>query len=568
MEKIRNRKDWIKNAIIIFLIVMLVLTFCSDSIMNLYLPEVSTEAVSSGKVQESIRGSGNAELAKGYQVKLKESRTIKLVNVKVGQKVKVGDILFTLEPSDGTELEQAKTAFLDAQTEYQKKLLGTNINYDKETLAIANAKDDYDKAVKNLNSIDKKNKELLKKQKTLASYDKKIANLEAKITQYDADIADLSAKTDASAMQTELTTKERLLVSLQNELSDIDADLQILKNSGAAQADISAKEREKRDKGVEITNAQNDITIAQNEIKMIENNVKTLDSTKKKKDTAANNLNNYKTKQTNLTAEIEAFKATIPSKEEAQAAVTEKENAWNTLTLEYEAKKQEDNLTIESDKIEVNAMRQKLIAQKKIVEDLMASSVQTEVKAEQAGTVANITAAPGDITQPDMSLCIIASEDNGFEVKISVTKEQATKVKVGQNASVENYWYGDITAVAASIEADAENPANSIITFAVNGEHINEGDSLSISIGGESKTYDLVVPKSSVYEDNNGKFVLTLDSKKTPLGNRYIATRHDVEVLAENDTNAAISSDLMGYEYVIIAASEALTPGEQVKLKE
>ena len=38
MEKIRNRKDWIKNAIIIFLIVMLVLTFCSDSIMNLYLP--------------------------------------------------------------------------------------------------------------------------------------------------------------------------------------------------------------------------------------------------------------------------------------------------------------------------------------------------------------------------------------------------------------------------------------------------------------------------------------------------------------------------------------------------
>ena len=85
---------------------------------------------------------------------------------------------------------------------------------------------------------------------------------------------------------------------------------------------------------------------------------------------------------------------------------------------------------------------------------------------------------------------------------------------------------------------------------------------------GESKMYDLVVPRSSVFEDNNGKFVLTLDSKNTPLGNRYIATRHDVEVLAQNDTSAAISTDLNGYEYVIVAASEAITPGEQVKLKE
>ena len=39
-------------------------------------------------------------------------------------------------------------------------------------------------------------------------------------------------------------------------------------------------------------------------------------------------------------------------------------------------------------------------------------------------------------------------------------------------------------------------------------------------------------------------------------------------VLAENDTKAAISSDLYGYEYVIVTASEALTPGQQVKLKE
>ena len=116
--------------------------------------------------------------------------------------------------------------------------------------------------------------------------------------------------------------------------------------------------------------------------------------------------------------------------------------------------------------------------------------------------------------------------------------------------------------------SDPETQGNSLLTFAVSGEYIAEGDSMTISIGGESKSYDLLVPKSSVYEDNNGKFVLTMDSKNTPLGTRYIATRHDVEVLAQDDTKAAISSDLYGYEYVITTSSEEISSGVQVKLKE
>ena len=563
MEKLRNRKEWIKNAIIIFLIVMLILTFCSDSIMNMYLPEVSTEAVTSGKIQESIRGTGAAELSKGYQVKLKESRTIKQINVKVGQAVKVGDVLFTLEPSDGTELDTAKSTYVELQAEYQKKLLGTDYSYDKEKLAIKNAKDDYDKAVESLNSIDSKNAALAKKQRKLAKYDAKITKYENNIIAYDAEIADLSAKTDVATLQADLTAKQRTLTTLKNELTD----LATLQAQGGDQAAIVELQRQKRDKGVEVTNAQNDVTFAENEVKKANDNIKLLDTAKSNKEKANNYLNNYKVKQATLTTEIETLKASIPQKAEAEALVAEKENTWNTLVLEYESKKREDNHTQETEKIELNAAKQKLIAQKKLVEDLMADSVKTEITAEQEGQVANIAVAPGDITQPDTPLAVIASDKDGFEIKVSVTKEQAAKVKTGQTANVENFW-GDVKAAVASISADAENPGSSVITFAVSGENINEGDSLSISIGGESKMYDLVVPRSSVFEDNNGKFVLTLDSKNTPLGNRYIATRHDVEVLAQNDTSAAISTDLNGYEYVIVAASEAITPGEQVKLKE
>ena len=60
MEQKKVKKEWVKNAIIIFLVVMLILTFCSDTIMNMYLPEVSTEAVTSGKIQDTVRGTGTA----------------------------------------------------------------------------------------------------------------------------------------------------------------------------------------------------------------------------------------------------------------------------------------------------------------------------------------------------------------------------------------------------------------------------------------------------------------------------------------------------------------------------
>ncbi len=561
-----KRKDWIKNAIIVFLVVMLVLTFCSDTIMNMYLPEVTTEAATEGMIKESVRGSGTAEVNQACQIKLEASRTIKTVNVKVGQEVKEGDVLFTLETSDNTEVDNAKNTFLELQTEYQKKLLGTDYNYDKETLAIESARKAYEKAMDVYKGIDSKNKELLKKQKKLAKYDKRIATLESKLTSYDSKIADLSLKSDVDACQSELTAKNRIVITLKNEKLDLEADLATLKSSGADAVTITEKEREIRNKGVEITNAEADVVTAQTALNTAKTNSTAIETAKQGKENATATLADYKLKQQNLTTEIEAFKATIVTKEEAKASVEEKENTWNTLVAEYELKKTEDSHTAESDKIELNALKQKLVLQKKIVEDLMESASQTEVKALISGKVTAINCAAGDMTQPDMPLATISSSDEGYIVKISVTKEQATKFKVGQSGNVDNYWYDDITAVLASITADTQTPGNSVLTFAVNGEYIAEGDSIAISIGAESKRYDVTVPRSSIYEDNTGKFVLTLDSKNTPLGTRYIATRHDVTVIAEDDVNAAISSDLYGYEYVIMTASEALTPGEQVKL--
>ena len=105
------------------------------------------------------------------------------------------------------------------------------------------------------------------------------------------------------------------------------------------------------------------------------------------------------------------------------------------------------------------------------------------------------------------------------------------------------------------------------MVFNVAGD-VQVGQSISVSIGQRSASYDLVVPNSAVREDNNGKFILIVEAKNSPLGNRYMATRVDVEVLGADDNKTAIQAPLYGYEFVITTATQPVEAGKQVRLSE
>ena len=118
MEPKKNR-EWVKNAAIIFLAVLLVLTFFSNTIMNRSLPEVATQNVTSGSIVARVRGTGVVTAVGASQVKADKNREIRSVLVKVGQKVEPGDVLFTLGAGTTEEIEAAeeklRTADLDPE---------------------------------------------------------------------------------------------------------------------------------------------------------------------------------------------------------------------------------------------------------------------------------------------------------------------------------------------------------------------------------------------------------------------------------------------------------------------
>ena len=99
----KKRREWVKNAAIIFLSVMLVLTFFSNTFMNYSLPEVAAQYVQSGTITAKIRGTGTVESGDPYNVKITETRTISSVLVKTGDKVEKGAPLLLLEDKESKE---------------------------------------------------------------------------------------------------------------------------------------------------------------------------------------------------------------------------------------------------------------------------------------------------------------------------------------------------------------------------------------------------------------------------------------------------------------------------------
>ncbi len=154
MEQTVKKRDWVKNAAIIFLAVLLVLTFFSNTILNRTLPEVVTRYVQPGSIDTKVRVSGTVSARENYDVIIDQTRRVASVAVRVGQDVSTGDVLFTLENSDSEELEAAKKELERLQMDYQRALLtATSADYARENRDIAQTRAALDKAKEKLDGV-------------------------------------------------------------------------------------------------------------------------------------------------------------------------------------------------------------------------------------------------------------------------------------------------------------------------------------------------------------------------------------------------------------------------------
>ena len=187
-----KRKKIIKKVATIFIVVLLLLTFFSNTIMNYSLPEVATEPVTSGTVSNKVRGQGVVETNSENEVTVSGTRKIKEVKVAVGDEVKAGDVLFTFEDGENSELDEAEKNLENLELSYAKSLLKLGPDYTEDNIGIKDAKKDLQDAIDAQEKAAKNDKALKAAKKDL---DKTKSDIEAAQTK----VNELQSKADAFA---------------------------------------------------------------------------------------------------------------------------------------------------------------------------------------------------------------------------------------------------------------------------------------------------------------------------------------------------------------------------------
>ena len=572
METTVKKREWVKNAAIILLAGLLVLTFFSNTIMNRNLPEVATQYVTDGSINAKVRGTGTVTANGNHMVKAEQTREIRAVMVKTGQKVETGDVLFVLGNGESSELEQAQEQLRQLQLSYQRTALsGSSSDYTADEMRLAAAWEAYVQASSAVDSMDPMgNKDSDSYRYLQKQLEKATAERDAAKEAYDAMLAECQSNLSAAEGQRLLAQQAVLLAEGWNadqlepwqqdyldhpekrvkELEDLLASApEEGGEEGSEPAEIPADTASKLEKWKKLQETTEEVEEAQSALNAVSSD---------RLDAAQRTLEE-------IQEEMEVFNTT-PEYQEAVAARDAAYLNYLDLKSSLDARKASEARSNASLGLELSDLSRQIEEQKKKIEELSGGE-ENQVLATVSGTVQSIECTAGDTVAKDGVLCVIEVPDMGYTMSVSVPNDQAARLRVGDSATITNYYWGSqITATLASIRVDPKNPqTNKLLTFDISGD-VSAGAELTVSVGQRSATYDHVVPKSAIHNDSNGDFVLKVESKSSPLGNRYIARRVSVEILAQDDNNVAVNGDLGWGDYVITTSSAPLKNGDLVRL--
>lgn len=760
MKENKFNREWVKTFAIIFLAVLLVLTFFSNTIMNMSLPEVSTEYIQYGMIKTQVRGTGTVLAQDNYSVTTSATREVVKVAVKQGDEVKKGDVLFYLSEADSDELKTARDNYDNLNYDYNKLLIdsSTDKTLDAKKLELKQTQSDLEDTKAKLENfseleskieaakaelkaaeraVTKKQNEIteLEKDKAAVGYTptedeavtgkktdvtleqytaatKQLEAAESKIDDAKAALTELTAKTNTAKtnydkvkreydeingkIETPLETLEEKIKTSDREIESLERDIKYLKqdvyankhNDDLEKAYENFKDKQKAYKAAKasydailedpestdeqrakalaryksaqdsmdaayieydniLTNKEETSSTLEKSLAEKETNLKYAleDNTKLKK-----NLNEtreldkqLKAKKTELEKAENTYNTANDASSAAQTvydnATAEKEllekqlqktrNGYKYIVYkDYEDKidaandeldrlndvKQERNdalsdlqsdstdtekglkdqiksyerqiVTIQNDietalkdagntkklnDLELEKKRKEIARAYEQVQKLEAEYTNTEIKSPVDGIIDSVSISSGQKTTPDQSLAEISLKDNGYKMTLTVSQEQAAKLRPGSPVEITSYipYDSEITATLSAIKNDTANKGSrqKVLEFVISGD-VTPNMSLSVSVGDKNASYDNTVPNTAIREDSDGKYILIVDSKSTPISTRYIAKRVNVTVVASDDTRSAITGDFQNYSYVVATSSKPINDKDQVKLVE
>ena len=605
MAKGSKRRVKVIKAMIAFVIILGLLTFFSNTIMNLTIPKVMGSYASRGNLSYSNSARGTITVDNQTEIKGLDGRTVDQVLVGNFDTVQEGDPIITLKSlEDSEELESKKASLkeLERTAEYESRSPSDEddfssyydtINMTKETLA--EAKDTLSK-VQNKSSVEAENKKIIDEESakqvsldaTVKAAAETVEKIKKDIDAIDAAIVPLQSQIDVYVAlgtptpsptpvpgtedadtpdDSEDNTADATSDTSTDTSADTSADTSSTPSTPASTPkNLDADGLDKDSPTYEMDKLLFKINQYEEEKKAL--NLQ-LDSAQARLDEAAGELSACQGKISEAEQEIASLDS-LPTEQAAKNAVTSAQNAVNKAQKALNDAYTRAGIDKDKAKDTIEERNKSIEKLKKEIAELEAQAKITEIKAPASGFVYNISVSTGDVLSAKGVIgYILPEQDRACSVTFEFTTAAAQNIWVGMPLEVTSGFIEGCTV--ASIKPDPNNPRGSRqVKCYVDGSDAWPGEEITVNAGKGNDNYKCVVPASAVNQDNSNDFIYVIEGSSTPLGDKYIVRRVDVTVQATDGAASAISGEGLdkGDVMIVIRSEKPLEDGQRVRLED
>lgn len=589
MAKGSARRSRVVKAMVAFVAVLALLTFFSNTLMNLTIPKVMGAYASRGNLSYSNSARGTITVENQTEVKGLEGRTVDQVKVTNYDTVQAGDTILTLKPIEESEDLQSKRdrlKQLERDAEYDSRTDNTTdftSYYDSINMAKATLSDAEDTlyAVQNKDAVEEENKQIINEESvkevslkaTVTEAAKTVEDIQKQIDAIDASIAPLQAQIDVYTALGTPTPTPRPDAPETTEPAVTEPETPVPEGATATPTPSPSPAPAYDEDGLDPTSPTYEMEKLMLKIREYEDQKTALESqlesAKTRLDEASAELAECQGKIKDAQAEIDALKQ-LPSEAAAQNAVTTARNAVNTAQKALSDAQTAAGITEDKARDTAEDREEEIAKLKKQIEELEKQAKVTEIKAPVGGYIYNIAVASGDaLTAKTFVTYIIPETDRVCSVSFKFSSQAAQSIRVGMDLEITSGFIQGCTV--QSIKPDPDNPrANKIVKCMVAGNDAWPGEEITVNAGRGNDNYKCVVPSSAVSEDNNGHFIYVIVGSSTPLGDKYTVKRVDVSIEATDGAATAIKGEgLDKYDVMIVVRAEKpLEDGQRVRLED
>ncbi len=572
-----SRKKKLIFGFFIFLFMMLCFYLISRGIYAKGLVQVDTVSPEAMSLNHSVSVAGNVSYGKQEAVFVPENLPISQVEVRTGDQVEAGDVLFICDPEVLSEMIKEEESEI-AGLKLQIKILSRNSQLEKKTKEkqenraeedyqdisesaqtdVNRAKEDLEAAKEQLKQHEKSSvqvtseEERKRRQEAYHSYIKKVQ--EAEMEKADAEKKVRACQGRIQAKEEEITALRQTILDLENsQVSGGDASALLLEE---ARARLNEAENALLTLRKELSDAQAlEEKTKQALLTLIENPVEKPDfsgedNAKKQWEDTKNNLE----------------RSTQAAGRQLEDANMAKEEAVKNASRAVEDAKEEQlaDATYETLKLELDVKEEQMEEHRLLLEN------EGQVRAKQAGLITGVHVEAGGWTSREAAFLFTETEaDLLFEVHLS--KEQKQYVSPNMQASI-TLGGSLMQIVKGKVDYLTESPlGDGSFDAAIRLEEGvgSPGENGILKTSLQTETYGCCIPLEALHKDSNqNDYVFLLVETKGILGTELSVRKQFVQVLDKNDRYAALDPVTLETEdKVITYATKEMNEGDIVRMR-